>query len=187
MLLACKIVFLRYSAPSDHSWPMAGGGGAVMAKIRVKNGAFEVECEASEEFIKNDFKAIVDSFPAGAVSGGGVAVVGNGQQFVGIDPPVGGETTTSMIAQKLGGGTGPELALAAIARIVLVKGQANAPRKEILDEMQAASSYYKDSYSGNLTKALDRLVKSGEVNDVGGNRYTLSQAKRTDVAKSLAN
>jgi hypothetical protein len=160
----------------------------VNSKIRVRNGAFEVEFEGSEDFIKNNLQDFIECLPMpkGVVvtptaTVAGIQGTANGAAYEGDQT-----TTTSTIAQKLGGGSGPELALAAVARLVVVLAQPSAARDEILNEMKNATTFYKSSYSGNLSKILGRLVKNGDVNDIGGNRYNLSQTKRASVVAALA-
>src|SRR5688572_5487850 len=103
------------------------------SKLRVKYGQLEVEFEGSEDFIKSDLKSFIESLPVEHVAAAAAAVAKD-KHLPSL--PAGGTMTTSMIAQKVGGDTGPKLVIAALARLVLVLKQTSASRKEILKEMQ---------------------------------------------------
>jgi hypothetical protein len=94
--------------------------------------------------------------------------------------------TTSAIATKISVSSGPELVIAAVARLMIVLNGVHATRKDILKEMQTATAYYKDSYSGNLGAALKTLVTGGKLNDLGGDKYSFHVNTRTELEKQIA-
>lgn len=120
------------------------------SKLHIRVGKVEIRFEGSEEFIKDELVALVSA----------VAELTVDQEFDGGDDSHedagadrngrGGESggivgTTNTIAAKVGGKTGPELAMAAAAHITFVRKQDRFSRSELLREMQSASSYYKKS------------------------------------------
>lgn len=82
--------------------------------------------------------------------------------------------TTATLAAKLGGGSGPELMMSAAARLTFVLGKEKFHRKDLLDEIKSASSYYKSSYSSNLSSLLDGLIKAGKLMEPSKDNYSLS-------------
>jgi hypothetical protein len=158
------------------------------SKLRLKVGAMEVEYEGTDEFIKSDLRPLLEFL--------GELNLPEDDRAVTPATPGSGSThihhvndsslTTSTIAQKLGVSSGPELVVAALARLSLVQRKDSATRKEILTEMKNAKTYFRKSYSANLGSSLGRLVSDGQLNDVGTNTYSLSKTKRDALEKEIA-
>ena len=155
------------------------------ARIRLKVGNLEIEYEGSDSFIKSDLLALV-SKAIDLIREQGVDITTiddtSGQQSIG------GKTsgTTSTIATKLGSKSGTDLIVAAAARLTLVMGLESFSRQQLLDEMKLATAYYKKSYSNNLTKYLQQLVKAGELIEAAKDTYALSASKRSELEKTIA-
>lgn len=98
-----------------------------------------------------------------------------------------GQLSTNTIAQTLDAKTGSELAFAAAVKIIVVDQKTTALRADILEEMKAAVSYYKDTYSGNLTASLETLMKNKKLNLVSKNTYSIPAAEMKPLEKLLAN
>jgi hypothetical protein len=96
------------------------------------------------------------------------------------------ELSTNTIAQIIAVKTGSDLALAAVAKINIVKGQSTASRSEILDEMKQASTYYKDTFASNLSSYLDTLVKSRRINMVSKATYALAASERGRMEQAIS-
>ena len=94
--------------------------------------------------------------------------------------------STNTIASVLGAKSGPELVLAAVAHLQLVKGQDRAQRSDILSEMKSATTYYKSTYSSNLSSYLDSLLKAKRLNLIGEKVYALPSSERTKLESALA-
>lgn len=95
--------------------------------------------------------------------------------------------TTNTVAARLSTKTGPALVMAAIAKLILVDGRETVPRKELLTEMQSATSYYKSTFGGgNLTKSLTKLVKDGKLNEPAKDVYALAASTRQALENQLA-
>jgi len=95
--------------------------------------------------------------------------------------------TTGSIAATLGVKSGSDLLTAAAAHLALVKKTEPFTRQQLLTEMQSATSYYKSSYSPNLTKYIKTaLQKGGPLSETAKNSYALTAAARADLEKKLA-
>ena len=159
------------------------------AKMRIKMGPIEIDYEGSEDFLKQELPAIltavstlhkesglVDESPSGSNSGTGSAMSNQ-------PAPVGMSVTT--ISAKLGVKTGAELALAAAARLTR-GGSLSFSRQQLLDEMKAATGFYKTTFRSNLSNSLLSLVKEGALQETAKDTYSLSMAKKTEIEAKLA-
>ena len=150
------------------------------AKVHLKLGHLELSYEGDPSFLGKDvFELIAKMENAGAMctsalpAGLGSSQAG-GRAAAEDSPWLGSEMTTNTVASILGVNTGPELAMAAAARLALGLGKSRFTRAEVRTEMKAAQSFHKDSYSRNLVATLSRLVKLGRLRLVGRNEYALS-------------
>jgi arginine repressor len=82
--------------------------------------------------------------------------------------------------------SGTELAIAAAGHLTFVKNKDKFTRKELLEEMQQAPSYYKSTYSNNLSRTLDTLIKSKRFHQNGKDVYALSPQERQSLEAKLA-
>jgi hypothetical protein len=161
----------------------------VTSKLRVKLGRIELEFEGSEDFIKQELMTVLaqvktlgaamDSLQDDEDDGNGD---GDTKSKAKADPTL----TTSTIAATLQVSSGPELVIAALARLCIVSGAAKASRKEIIVEMKTATAYFNDNYVGNLTSSLKGLITSKRINDLGSGNYTLSATERTALEPKIA-
>lgn len=85
------------------------------------------------------------------------------------------------IAAKIDDDSGPGLATAAAAYLKLVQQKPTFSRDEILKTMKDAAGFYRDSYSGNLTRILQTLVKSDVLIQNSGQLYSLHRNKERDL------
>ncbi len=95
--------------------------------------------------------------------------------------------TTGTIAARLKVSSGGDLLLAAAVHLTLVLKKETFSRKELLAEMQKASSYYKKSYSGNLTNYLKAAVDDDELSETATDAYALTAKTRAELVAKLAN
>ena len=161
------------------------------SKIKIKMGPIEIEYEGSEEFLKEELPALLEavsdlynkSAPQIAAQEN---TVSNSPEAP-TTPTTGGvQGTTSTLAAKLGGSSGPDLAMTAAARLTFVLSRETFSRKELLDEMKTATAYYKPTYSGNFTATLTRLVKENKLMESAKNTYSLSADSRAALGAQLA-
>lgn len=154
-----------------------------MSRIKMKMGDLEIEYEGEQKFITGgllkfakDFSASVGDAGEGSSSGSGLRI--KRKSAIAL--------STSSIAQKLGSKTGPDLAIAAAAHLVLVKKMDKFSHTELLAEMREAKTFYKKSYHSNLGNYLKSLVTAGRFNHIGGNDYALSENEIADLGAKLA-
>lgn len=166
--------------------------GEVTARVAVSLTEGSIAIEGSEAFVKEQMAVYADLIKERLSAAPMTAFVkvnnGIGGQIT--NPPAGNldptTMTTSAIATKLSVSSGPDLVIAAVARLMIVLNGNHATRKDILKEMQTATAYYKDSYSGNLGSSLKTLVTGGKLNDLGSDKYSFHASTRTDLEKQLA-
>jgi hypothetical protein len=94
--------------------------------------------------------------------------------------------TCNNIATKLGVKTCTDLAVAAAASLVLVKGSKSFSRSDLLAEMKAATSHYKKNHSSNLGKSIQSLLKGNRFNEPKANHYALTLNERSRLESALA-
>lgn len=164
-------------------------GDEMTSKIRIKLGPIEVEYEGTESFLKEELPQLLEAvanlykqsgIPEIKQDGSGSSGTGTGTGTALL------QSTTGAIAAKLGCKTGPELALAAAARLTFATGKEKFSRKELLSEMQTASAYYKSSHGSNLSTTLTALIKDGVFLEPAKDTYSLSATKKTELGKQLA-
>lgn len=158
------------------------------SKMKIKIGQIEIEYEGSEDFLKDELPALLEAVTALYKATGAVTDEVNQPQANSSTASVASSNrttgeigTTNSIAAKLGGKTGPELALAAAARLVIGLGQEQFTRKQLLQEMQNGTQYYKSSYGSNLTKTIKTLVGDHKFIERAKDTYAL----KADVVASL--
>jgi hypothetical protein len=86
----------------------------------------------------------------------------------------------------LGATSGPELAIAAAARLTFVKKQDKFTRREIDTEMKSATTYYSKNMSSNLSSSLTTLVKGKRLNQIEKDVYALSANEKATLEVKLA-
>ena len=96
------------------------------------------------------------------------------------------DLSTSTIAAKMSVSTGSDLALAASAKLLLVDGRETFPRKDILGEMKKAPAYFKRTYSNNLTKSLEKLIKSDRLRLTAPEVYSISAKEQERLRTKLS-
>jgi len=158
------------------------------SKIRIKLGAIEVEYEGSEQFLKDELPQLLTAVSelyakSAALKETPVGTVANAAQPGGAAALQG---TTGTIAAKLAVKQGPDLILAAAARMTFVLGKATFSRQEIADEIKTASAYYKKTYMNNLSQYLNNLMKDGKLLEPSTGTYSLSATAQTDLKARLA-
>lgn len=160
------------------------------SKIKIKIGQIEIEYEGSEEFLKEELPsllgAVTELYKETGVQLEPVQVQPstynqNPENGVAKASSYGDFGTTNSIAAKLGAKTGTELAMAAAARLVLGMGQEQFTRKQLLQEMQNGTQYYKSSYGSNLSKTIKTLVGDHKFIERAKDTYAL----KADVVSSL--
>ncbi len=162
-----------------------------MIRIKIKNGPLELEYEGTEEFFKDEFPSVLEALSkidiksVSAESTAQSSQPGN-QGTVSNSGESKIQLSTSNIAAKLRCKSGPGLAIAACAHLTLVLNKDTFTRKEILDDMQTATSYYTENHSKNLSNALTSLIKEGKLIERSKDVYALQATQRQQLEATLA-
>jgi hypothetical protein len=152
------------------------------ARFKLSVGQAAVECEGSESFVRESFG---DLFDQALVKLMGIPTAARVPASLESDQGAGGHEvarvqpngmSVSTFASQIGCGSGPDLILAAAAKLCLGDGVPTFPRQQLLDEMKSATAYYRETYRGNLSKYLGQLVRDGQLNEVRAGHYALSAA-----------
>jgi hypothetical protein len=163
------------------------GGINLSSKLRIRIGDVEIDYEGTEEFLKQELpellKTAMELHRAAGPPGPSGDSVGNTAK----DKQQPLSLTTGTIAAKLKVSSGGDLLLAAAAHLTLVSKKETFSRKELLAEMQRASSYYKKSYSGNLTNYLKSAVDGDELLETATDEYALTAKTRAELEAKLVN
>ena len=161
-----------------------------MANIKIKLGILELDCEGPEEFLKaevpNFLKLALEThrqLPTAVVSPASAPASMRQNGHENTKEAIQG--TTETIAAKIGVKKGPDLAVAAAARLVFVLGKDSFSRDELHSEMKSATAYYTKSHLGNLTQTLQSLVKAGTFNGISTDNYALSANAKTDLEAKI--
>ena len=156
-----------------------------MTRIKIAIGNAQIEYEGEQDFIEGGLLELArEIFDLAALNEPIKALDQHSQTNHALSPV--GELSTNTIAQQIGVKTGSDLALAAVARIVLVQKKPTADRQNILEEMKEAVTFYKESYSSNLTAYLETLVRSRRLNVVSRGTYGLASGERGRLEQALA-
>ncbi|MEL7255670.1 MAG: hypothetical protein AAGL23_15955 [Pseudomonadota bacterium] len=155
-------------------------------ELKVAYKALKVEFVGSEEFLKDGFVKMCQDIAALQIEES-PGVSGESSDLGASSVPVGlkSKKSTTDFAVALSASSGPDLAIAAGAYLHFTEGKEELKRAELLDAMKSAKSFYKSTYSGNLSSILNGLVKKGRLTNPGNEVYALSYSE-TETLKSHA-
>jgi hypothetical protein len=160
-------------------------------RLRVKLGAAEIEYEGGADFLKSEVMPqickmieMVESRadlqrPAPALQ---IEQHLDTPQTLGNPPPA---LTTSTIAAKLKASSATDLAIAALAHLIIYEGKLSVSRQEILDEMKSAPLFFKQSFVNNHSNTMKVLQKSDRLRLVATDSYSLSNKERKELEETL--
>ena len=155
-----------------------------MSRIHIRVGDIEIEFEGSEEFIKDQIPEILQDIAE-------IRTTPLSQDAGEIDELPQEERkkfadlSTTTIARKIDVKTGKELVIAASAYLTFVENKPAFHRREILEAMKSATSYYQRNYSKNLSRYLQQLVRDGSLNVTASGTYALSATARKDLEETI--
>lgn len=153
-------------------------------RIRIKLGLMEVEFEGSEEFLKAELLELLKAVSLLAKDSG-ISLDKNAgsrpHDISKIDFGIG------TVAQKLGVSTGPALAMAAAARLTLSGEKDKFSSKDLAGEMRKATAFFKEGHASNLGNSIRTMVRNGDLNDAGGDLYSIPAAKLEDLKLKIQN
>ncbi|MCA9909962.1 MAG: hypothetical protein KC519_14995 [Anaerolineae bacterium] len=170
-------------------------------KMRIRYGRFVVAYEGSEEFAANNLMELVSQFAdllpdpvvdesSSSNSSPAALPQGKAEPNPITDYSAGKSQDTiqlsvNNVAAKLGHQKGPELALSVCAFLAIVERRETFSRADILKAIKTATSYYKESYSKNLSSILTRLVKQGNILERSNGVYALPASVRLQFESML--
>ena len=159
-------------------------------KVRLKIGQLEIEYEGDVSFTKNDLSNLVDKIFGYYKQHETVLSNDLPSDYKGSEksPDINNKTELSIktIASRLEVKTGPDLVMAVASYLTLVTSKDVFTRAEIVQEMKKANPFYKQSYVGNLTDSVNRLIKKGCLNETANNSYSLTPQKKKAMESKLA-
>jgi len=89
------------------------------------------------------------------------------------------------VADRLSVKGGPELVIAAAAYLQVVEGKQSFSRKELLETMKSATSYYNQNIGSNLSAALKSLSGS-KLNQLNNGTYALKSHELAALRSQIA-
>ena len=159
-------------------------------KYSFSMGSFSLDIEGSEEFIKSNFDSLLKKSleAVGSLGGANLDTSSSAEALVQATSHNFDETlSTNTIALSTNVKTGSELVVAAIAQLQLVQGASKVSRQEIAAEIKTATTFYKTTYTSNLSAYLESLLKSRKLNLVAKDTYSLTASAREELTDALRN
>jgi hypothetical protein len=157
-------------------------------KISLKKGSFSLEYEGDEAFLSKELTNILSVLEPFVSSETPERIQLDAatatKAAVGTSADVTHSTNT--IARLINASTGPDLIMAAVAKLAIVDGASIVRRNEIHDEMRKATSYYKRTFQNNLSTYLSNLVKADRLRLVSQDTYGLPAKERDKLEQSIA-
>lgn len=158
------------------------------SKIRIKIGRVEVEYEGAHSYLADGLPSLLDDVLelSKRIPEENESIGSSNHEKTARNANVPAVGTVSSIAAKLQSKSGPDLVIAAAAKLTFVDGNESFTRQSLLDAMKSASAYYKGSYRGNLSTALNGLQKEGRLTEVATNQFAVTAGEREKLQMQLA-
>ncbi|MDP4538703.1 hypothetical protein Q9K01_03590 [Qipengyuania sp. DY56-A-20] len=156
--------------------------------FKISVGQVALEYDGDEAFFSKDVAAFVEGFlekVGGVTFASPHSFEGSGANAVSQRNSSGQRHSTNTVAKLLDVKTGPDLILAAVAKKILVDGDATVSRQAIISEMRGATSYYKKTYTSNLSNYLDNLTKADSLRLISEGVYGLPAKMRDSLEPKL--
>jgi hypothetical protein len=161
-------------------------------RFRVKLGAAEIEYEGGTQFLKEEIMPTVDKILEMVESRAELQrpipmlQIDNSTEVLSSTTIVDVSHSTNTIATLLGAKSASDLAIAAAAHLTLVQKKERLSRREILDEMKGATSFFKSNYVNNHSSTLKVLTNGDRLRLLAPDTYGLPHKERTVLEKLLA-
>ena len=126
------------------------GKSAEHTKVRIAMQGWEVEAEGTQEFVQSELPALMEKMSElqRAAAPGYVPAASRPSNSSSGAPLDDGlklsHVSTNTIASLINATTGSDLVMAAMAHLTLVQHKDTIARHELLDEMKAARTFYKE-------------------------------------------
>jgi hypothetical protein len=163
--------------------------GEQIVKLTLKTAQVEIEYEGSENFLRSDLLGLITEVaeihkmnpPIGTAH----QLIKTPAQEMNAKDHIPLKLSLANIATNLNVGTGPDLVLAACAYLTFTENKSTFKRKEILTAMKTANSFYKKTYSGNLSKYISSLLGEKKILEQINGVYALSDQAKTEMELKL--
>lgn len=153
-------------------------------KLTIKSATFELDFEGREEFAEQKLVKLAEDL-SNIKFNGSIINTSHASGVSNLDhSPAKEYKSTADIAAKLKVKTGPELAVAAMAKLHFVDSSDSYERKAILNEMKAAKAFYKKSHGDSLSGSLVSLQKQQRILS-NGKKFSLAQDEIAQLGKKL--
>lgn len=157
-------------------------------KIRLKVGQVEVEYEGEFSLLKDSSNPVDIIFGfyekhVKTLTNYVSSDYAKGVNPLGVDYEI--DLSISTIADRLGVKDTKDLVMAAMTYFTFVEKKDVSERKEILDKMKEAPSYYTQNMSKNLSNSLKSLIKQNRLNQNKKGFYCLSPSERKEMETKL--
>ncbi len=155
-------------------------------KLRLTIGQLSLDYEGNESFSKDDILDFLGQLSRVHANTPSLTEAEDSRQSGSTSAPTAlPSLSVDSIAARLDANSGPELVVAAVAKLALIDGQQSIPRSEILQAMQTASTYYKKTMGSNLTASLRSLVSKKRLNEIATGHYSLSASERSRIEAAI--
>lgn len=157
-------------------------------QLKISVGQIALEYEGEEAFFNKEVATFVEAFldKVGTVTiAAPSSPDGNGAAKAPSRNSNSQKHSTNTVAKLLDVKTGPDLILAAVAKKILVDGEETVSRQVIMTEMRGATSYYKKTYTSNLSNYLDNLTKADSLRLISEGVYGLPAKMRDTLEPKL--
>ena len=179
-----KTVLIRHETMTDSNLEPSGHE----IKVRAKSGDVEIEYEGDRAFLSDDIETVVAK-----ISGTPVKVVlpvaydgGNTKESTPDHPA----DSTSGVADLFNVRSGPDLIMAAAAKLTFIDRKLTFLAEDLLGEMLSAAAYYDQAYKRYIKTYLARLVKAGKLRErpsKDGKIYSISKRTRDELERAIKN
>ncbi|MEM0948870.1 MAG: hypothetical protein AAGK37_15830 [Pseudomonadota bacterium] len=150
-------------------------------KLNIEMSGLKVSFEGPTEFLDEKLAEVCEKLS----SLGLPSVDGQGEVAPRLTEIQEVKMSTTDIAVKLTSKSGPDLIMAAAAHLRFVKRLEDFKRGELLAEMKSAKSFYRQTYSNNLSKSLEGLVKGGRLSNPATETYALPHTEEEGLRAKL--
>lgn len=155
-------------------------------QIKVSVGSMSLEYEGDEIFFRDEVGKFLEQFAVQAMKVPSAPTDAPAKVSQRTTLPSGSVNhSTNTVAKLLNAQTGPDLIMAAVAKTIIVDGNDTVDRSTITSEMKKATSYYKKTYTSNLSNYLDGLTKADSLRLVAENVYGLPAKMREALEPKL--
>ncbi len=157
-------------------------------KLRLKVGPIEIEYDGDIRGANADVMALVEA-AADVYRRKGLANGDRVPRTIDVPPETGRlriSGSAASIASRLNCISGPELIIAAAAWLTFVEGEEWFEATQLLAVMKQASAHYALGYEDTLADDIRGLVRSGKLEEISEDLYTLSAMMRRQLQQTLA-